>query len=216
MRPYDGVIFDLDGVICSTDRYHYLAWKQIADRLGIAFDEQSNSRIRGLSRMDSLEIILEGYDGVLTPAQKEALAEEKNGIYRASLAGMSPDDLPQDVRRTLDALRAVGLRLAIGSSSRNTKFILERLGLADFFDAVSDGTNITRAKPDPEVFLMAAKALGLPPARCLVVEDARSGIAAARAGGFDSAGIGEAAAAATYPMERIPELIAICGAQACD
>ena len=129
---------------------------------------------------------------------------------------MSPDDLPQDVRRTLDALRGAGLRLAIGSSSRNTRFILERLGLADFFDAVSDGTNITRAKPDPEVFLMAAKALGLPPARCLVVEDARSGIAAARAGGFDSAGIGEAAAAATYPMERIPELIAICGAQACD
>ena len=88
MRPYDGVIFDLDGVICSTDRYHYLSWKQIAGRLGIAFDEQSNSRMRGLSRMDSLEILLEGVDGVLTPAQKEALAGEKNEIYRASLAGM--------------------------------------------------------------------------------------------------------------------------------
>ena len=214
MRPYDGVIFDLDGVICSTDRYHYLSWKQIAGRLGIAFDEQSNSRIRGLSRMDSLEILLEGVDGVLTPAQKEALAEEKNGIYRASLAGMSPDDLPQDVRRTLDALRAAGLRLAIGSSSRNTKFILERLGLADFFDAVSDGTNITRSKPDPQVFLMAAEFLGMKPESCLVVEDAQAGIQAACAGGFDSAGLGEAAACgrATYAMKSFAELRAICGA----
>ena len=213
MSSYEGVIFDLDGVICSTDRYHYLAWKRIADRLGIPFNEQINGRLRGISRMDSLEIILEGYDGSLTQAQKEALAEEKNALYRASLADMSPDDLPQDVRRTLDALRAAGLRLAIGSSSRNTRFILERLGLADFFDAVSDGTNITRSKPDPQVFLMAADFLSLPPARCLVVEDAQSGIAAAKAGGFDSAGVGDAAAFATYPMERISDLIAICGAQ---
>ena len=213
MSSYEGVIFDLDGVICSTDRYHYLAWKRIADRLGIPFNEQINGRLRGISRMDSLEIILEGYDGSLTQARKEALAEEKNALYRASLADMSPDDLQQDVRRTLDALRAAGLRLAIGSSSRNTRFILERLGLADFFDAVSDGTNITRSKPDPQVFLMAADFLSLPPARCLVVEDAQSGIAAAKAGGFDSAGVGDAAAFATYPMERISDLIAICGAQ---
>ena len=213
MSSYEGVIFDLDGVICSTDRYHYLAWKRIADRLGIPFKEEINSRLRGISRMDSLEIILEGYDGSLTQARKEALAEEKNALYRASLADMSPNDLPQDVRRTLDALRAAGLRLAIGSSSRNTRFILERLGLADFFDAVSDGTNITRSKPDPQVFLMAADFLSLPPARCLVVEDAQSGIAAAKAGGFDSAGVGDAAAFATYPMERISDLIAICGAQ---
>ena len=213
MSSYEGVIFDLDGVICSTDRYHYLAWKRIADRLGIPFKEEINSRLRGISRMDSLEIILEGYDGSLTQARKEALAEEKNALYRASLADMSPNDLPQDVRRTLDALRAAGLRLAIGSSSRNTRFILERLGLADFFDAVSDGTNIMRSKPDPQVFLMAADFLSLPPARCLVVEDAQSGIAAAKAGGFDSAGVGDAAAFATYPMERISDLIAICGAQ---
>ena len=213
MSSYEGVIFDLDGVICSTDRYHYLAWKRIADRLGIPFNEEINGRLRGISRMDSLEIILEGYDGSLTQARKEALAEEKNALYRASLADMSPNDLPQDVRRTLDALRAAGLRLAIGSSSRNTRFILERLGLADFFDAVSDGTNIMRSKPDPQVFLMAADFLSLPPARCLVVEDAQSGIAAAKAGGFDSAGVGDAAAFATYPMERISDLIAICGAQ---
>ena len=213
MSTYEGVIFDLDGVICSTDRYHYLAWKRIADRLGIPFDERINGRLRGVSRMDSLNIILEGYEGSLTQAKKEALAEEKNALYRASLADMSPDDLPQDVRRTLDALRAAGLRLAIGSSSRNTRFILERLGLADFFDAVSDGTNITRSKPDPQVFLMAADFLSLPPARCLVVEDAQSGIAAAKAGGFDSAGVGDAAAFATYPMERVSDLIAICGAK---
>lgn len=211
---YSGVIFDLDGVICSTDRFHYLAWKHIADKMGIPFDETVNSRLRGVSRMDSLEIILERYDGALTDAQKEALAAEKNELYRSYLADMSPRDLSDEVKRTLLALRAARLKLAIGSSSKNTKFILERLGLGVFFDAVSDGTNITRSKPDPQVFLMAAEFISLPPERCLVVEDARSGIEAAIAGGFDSAGLGEAAACgkATYPLTAFEELVRICGA----
>ncbi len=214
MGKYTGVIFDLDGVICFTDKYHYQAWKRVADKLGIEFNETINNRLRGVSRMDSLEIILERYDGTLSQAEKEALATEKNDLYRQLLSNMSPADLSPEVKETMDALRAAGLRLAIGSSSKNTKFILERLGLSGYFDAISDGTNITRSKPDPQVFLMAAEFLGMKPESCLVVEDAQAGIQAACAGGFDSVGLGEAAACgrATYAMETFSQLRTICGA----
>ena len=213
MSKYTGVIFDLDGVICFTDKYHYQAWKAVADKLGIYFDETINNRLRGVSRMDSLEIILERYDGKLTAQEKEALAEEKNALYRRLLANMSPADLSAEVKETLDALRGMGLKLAIGSSSKNTKFILSRLGLGDYFDAISDGTNITMSKPDPQVFLMAADFIGMKPETCLVVEDAKAGIQAAVAGGFDSAGLGEAAACgmATYAMKTFGDLKGICG-----
>lgn len=213
---YKAVIFDLDGVICSTDRYHYLAWKQIADRLGVHFDETVNNRLRGVSRMDSLNIILESYPGVLSDEEKERLASEKNGAYRTYLAEMTPEDLPADVLRTLIALRAAGIQLAIGSSSRNAKYILERLGLGNFFDAVSDGTNITRSKPDPQVFTMAAEFLGVLPEESLVVEDAQSGIEAAWAGGFDSAGLGEAAKSehVTYALKGFGDLLDVCGISA--
>ena len=214
MGKYTGVIFDLDGVICFTDKYHYQAWKRVADKLGIEFNETINNRLRGVSRMDSLEIILERYDGTLSQAEKEALATEKNDLYRQLLSGMSPADLSPEVKETLDVLRAAGLKLAIGSSSKNTKFILERLGLSGYFDAISDGTNIIRSKPDPQVFLMAADFLGMKPESCLVVEDAQAGIQAACAGGFDSAGLGEAAACgkATYAMETFAQLRTICRA----
>ena len=169
---YKGIIFDLDGVICSTDHYHYLAWKALADRLGAYFDETINNRLRGVSRMASLDIVLERYDGQLSEEEKLAAAEEKNSTYRELLKQMSPADLAPEVKATLDWLRAQGLLLGIGSSSKNTKFILERIGLGDYFDKISDGTNITRSKPDPEVFLKAAAFLGLEPKDCLVVEDA--------------------------------------------
>ena len=155
---YQAVIFDLDGVICSTDEYHYQAWKQMADSMGIYFDRTINNRLRGVSRMESLEIILERYDGpALSEARKVELATMKNDLYRESLHQLSPADLSAEVKDTLDALRAAGLKLAIGSSSKNTKFILGQLGLGSYFDAISDGNNITRSKPDPEVFLKAAE-----------------------------------------------------------
>lgn len=207
---YPGVIFDLDGVICFTDQFHYRAWKVIADRLNTPFDETDNNRLRGVSRMESLAIILEKYAGPpLTQDQKQALADEKNGIYRDLLKTMSPADLSDDVRRTLDTLRAGGHRLAIGSSSRNTPLILERLGLAGFFDAVADGNDITHSKPDPEVFLLAAQRLALPPGECLVVEDAFAGIEAAKRGGFDAAGIGDAASApdAKYHLAALSDIL---------
>ena len=178
------VIFDLDGVICFTDKYHYQAWKALADRLGIYFDEKINDRLRGVSRMASLEIVLERADRAYSEAEKEALAAEKNETYRGLLERMSPADLSGEVRSTLLALRERGYPLAIGSSSKNTKRILERIGLDGFFDAVADGTDITRSKPDPEVFLAAAKKLGAAPEDCAVVEDAKAGIEAAKAAGM--------------------------------
>lgn len=212
MSKYQGIIFDLDGVICFTDHYHYLAWKALADSLGISFDEKKNDRLRGVSRMESLKIVLEDYKGpMFSDAELSALAEKKNTMYRELLQTMTPNDLPDEVRDTLNELRTQGLKLAIGSSSKNTPLILERIGLADFFDAVSDGNNITRSKPDPQVFTMAAGMLKLEPAQCLVVEDAVAGLQAAAAGGFDSAGLGPAAQSgqATYAMQKFSNLLKI-------
>ena len=208
---YKAVIFDLDGVICFTDKYHYLALKKIADGMGIYFDETINNRLRGVSRMESLEIILERCDKELTQEEKQALAEEKNKTYVELLGQMTEKDLSSEVKETLDSLRKSGLKLAIGSSSKNAKFILERLGLKDYFDAVSDGTNISKSKPDPEVFIKAAEFLHMAPADCLVVEDAKAGVEAAKAGGFDSAGLGEAAEseAVTHAMNSFSDLIGI-------
>lgn len=205
---YKGIIFDLDGVICFTDKYHYQAWKAMADEIHVYFDETINNRLRGVSRMASLDIILERSEKKYTQEEKEALAAKKNDLYKQLLVQMSPADLSDEVKETLDALRASGAKLAIGSSSKNAKMILGRLGLADYFDAISDGTNITHSKPDPEVFLKAAEFLGLHPSECLVVEDAVAGIDAAAAGGFESAGLGEASAygKTTWPMETFAEL----------
>ena len=206
---YKGIIFDLDGVICSTDHYHYLAWKALADKMGIYFDEVINNRLRGVSRMESLEIVLERYDGQLSPEEKIAAAEEKNERYRQLLCQMSPADLDPEVKHTLDALRAKGLLLGIGSSSKNTRFILQQIGLGDYFDKISDGTNITRSKPDPEVFLKAAEYLGLKNEDCLVVEDAKAGIEAAYAAGMDAAAIGDAVRSnlARYRLKRFSDLL---------
>ncbi len=184
------VIFDLDGVICFTDKYHYQAWKALADKLGIYFDEEINNRLRGVSRMASLDIILERSDKEYSQEEKEAFAEDKNNMYRDLLKQMSPADLTDEVKNTLDALREKGLILAIGSSSKNTKFILSRLGLEDYFDGVADGTDITHSKPDPEVFLIAAKKIGMEPEDCAVVEDAKAGIQAAKAGNMTALALG--------------------------
>lgn len=189
-----GIIFDLDGVLLSTDEMHYQAWKSVADELNIPFDRTVNNRLRGVSRMASLEIILEQGTRAFSQAEKEELAERKNNRYRALLKSLTPDAVAPEVRETLSELKARGHKLAVGSSSKNTKLILRLTDLDHFFDAVSDGTNITHSKPDPEVFLKAADFIGLKPENCAVVEDAVAGIDAANAGGFTSIGIADAAA----------------------
>lgn len=205
-----GIIFDLDGVIVFTDRFHYQAWKAIADEQGIYFDEDINNRLRGVGRMESLDIILERYEGIpLSRAQKEALAAKKNDIYRELLKQMTPEDVSAEVRDTLIKLRERGYRLALGSSSRNAKFILQQVNLSDAFDAISDGTNITKSKPDPEVFLKAAEFLGLKPKECAVVEDAYAGIDAAKAGDMTAVAIGDAVHApnADYTLGTFLDLL---------
>lgn len=188
---YKGIIFDLDGVLVHTDSLHYKAWKQIADRFNIPFDEVVNNRLRGVSRMESLRIILEKSERIFSFEEQEQLAEEKNEIYKQLLVSMNEKDVDADVRNTLKALKEKGLKLAIGSSSKNTKAILNQVKLYDYFDAISDGTNIVKTKPDPEVFIKAAEFIRLNPKDCLVVEDAKAGVEAAINGGFDSAGIND-------------------------
>lgn len=189
MNHIKAIIFDLDGVICSTDKYHYLAWKKLADYLGIYFDEKINQKLRGVSRNESLEIILGEKSNQYSDEEKKNLADEKNDIYKKYLELMTPADLSEETKKTLETLRARGYLLAIGSSSKNARQILKQLGLGDFFDAIADGTQITHSKPNPEVFLLAASMLGVKPEEALVIEDADSGIQAAYSGEFRAIGI---------------------------
>ena len=211
MKKYNAIIFDLDGVICHTDKYHYEAWKKVADELGIYFDEEINNRLRGVSRMESFEIILERYSGTMEEEEKVLWITKKNDIYKELLKNMNPSDLSAEVKETLDGLRAAGLKLAIGSSSKNARFILGQLGLGDYFDAISDGNNITRSKPDPEVFIKAAEYIGEEPDKCLVVEDAKAGLKAAIAGEMDCSAIGDAGLCGlgTYNLTTFSELLTI-------
>ncbi|MEW4371489.1 beta-phosphoglucomutase [Paenibacillus kandeliae] len=204
------VIFDLDGVIVSTDQFHYKAWKKISDEEGIPFNETINNRLRGVSRMESLDIILEQATRTYTPEEKQKLAERKNEFYRESLHELSPKDLLPGAKETIDELKKRKVKIAIGSSSKNTPTILEQIGLSKAFDAVADGNDITRSKPDPEVFLLAAERLDTAPEECLVVEDAEAGVQAAIAGGMNVAAVGDAglhSQDADYRLERVDEIL---------
>ncbi|WP_409345971.1 beta-phosphoglucomutase [Paenibacillus sp. MBLB4367] len=211
----EAVIFDLDGVLVHTDHYHYLAWKRMCDEEGIPFDERTNDRLRGVSRMACVNIILEKASRQYSPQEKMQFAERKNGYYKEMLQSLSAADLPSGAAMTLDSLRGEGIKLAIGSSSRNAPYILERLELMHKFDAVADGNEIRCSKPDPEVFLLAASKLGVRPDRCLVVEDAAAGVEAAVRGGMWVAAIGEACLCgmADYHIGRIEELLPILQAK---
>jgi len=206
-----GVIFDLDGVICFTDEFHYLSWKAIADKEGIPFDRTINNRLRGISRMDSLNIILEKAKKTYTQDEKNQLANEKNEIYKSYLMKMTPQNISPEVLYTLKTLKQSGIKIAIGSSSKNTKLILKQVDIYNVFDEIADGNDITKSKPNPEVFLCASKKLNLNPSDCLVIEDAYAGIDAANAGGFTSVGIGLAStyAKAEYKIKNIYEIINI-------
>ena len=187
------VIFDLDGVIVSTDEYHYQAWKRISDQENIYFDRKINERLRGVSRMESLDIILSHSDKNYSDTEKQSLAQRKNTIYCELLNNLSPIDILPGVIYLLLALKARDIKIAIGSSSKNTPFILEQIGLTSNFDAIADGNSIKNSKPDPEVFLLAAELLGVQPEECAVMEDAQAGIDAAKAAGMKAIGIGSAA-----------------------
>jgi len=187
------VIFDLDGVIVSTDEYHYLGWKRLADEEGIYFDREINHRLRGVSRMDSLEIILERSERQYSDTAKADLAERKNSYYRDFLADLAPADILPGAMQLLEGLKSRGVKVAVASASKNAPTILRRIGLEGLFDAVADGNDITRSKPDPQVFAIAAERLGVSPGECLVVEDAAAGVAAAGRAGMKCLAVGAAA-----------------------
>jgi beta-phosphoglucomutase len=187
-----GIIFDLDGVLCFTDKFHYQAWKTLADELALPFDESINNQLRGVSRRRSLDIILSSSHKKYSEEEKKAFANQKNSVYRQLLTTLNSDDMAANALEILTYLRHNGIKIAIGSSSKNTKFILEQLGLTPYMDAIVDGNDIEKSKPDPEVFLKAAMAIGKEPQACIVIEDAQAGIDAANAGGFISVSIGDA------------------------
>ena len=202
---YNAVIFDLDGVIVCTDECHYKGWKQLADDEGIYFDKEINQRQRGVSRMESLEILLEKAEKEYSSEEKNEMAERKNNYYKEFIKSLTPADVLPGVIDFCEELKKNGVKIAIGSSSKNTPGILKGIGLDTYFDAVADGNQITHSKPDPEVFLLAAKLINEPAENCLVVEDAEAGVAAAKAGGMDVLGLGNAVkdTDATYKAENL-------------
>lgn len=200
----DAVIFDLDGVIVSTDDCHYMAWKKMADEEGIYFDEIINNRLRGVSRMESLDIILERADKTYSDDEKTAMAERKNEYYKSYIKKLTPNDILPGVMDNLNELINHNIKIAIGSSSKNTPIILERIGLSEYFDAVSDGNNITNSKPDPEVFIKAAEMLGVAPKNCMIVEDADSGILAGKRAGMKTLAV-NGAKGADISFENLAE-----------
>lgn len=189
---FHAVLFDLDGVIVSTDEYHYQAWKQLADAEGIPFDRQTNHLLRGVSRMQSLDIVLRCAPRTYSPSSRHALAESKNAAYCEQLKKLSARDILPGVMLLIDQLKERGLAIAVASSSKNARFILDRIGLGKTFDTVVDGNDIKFSKPDPEVFLLASKRLGIPPHQCWVIEDAAAGVQAANAAGMHCLAVGAA------------------------
>ena len=203
------ILFDLDGVLVDTDTLHYQAWKELADRLGIPFTQEQGNRCRGISRMDSLEIVLEGSDRIYTQEEKEAFAQAKNTRYQQLLSALTPDHASPGAHILLPELRRRGYRLALASGSKNAGLILARTGLGQWLDAVADGNLITHSKPDPQVFLTAAELLGVAPCQCAAVDDALAGVQAGRAAGMLTVGFGDAALhqAGDYNVQSLSQLL---------
>jgi beta-phosphoglucomutase len=184
------VIFDLDGVIVDTARYHFLAWKRLADELGIKFTEKDNERLKGVSRIRSMEILMELGGITLSQHEKERLANKKNAWFVDYVERMLPEEIYPGVAALITTMKQHGMRIALASSSKNAKTVLQLLRIEHLFEAVVDGTMVVHSKPDPEIFLLAATKLGVDPKECLVFEDAEAGVEAALAAGMHCVGIG--------------------------
>jgi beta-phosphoglucomutase len=193
MMAIKAFIFDLDGVLTDTAEYHFRGWKRLAEEEGIPFTREDNEALRGIPRRASLLIVLKGRP--YPEAKLQEMMERKNNFYLEFIREISPGDLLPGARELLEEIRAAGLKSALGSASKNAGEVLDRLGIRSLLDAISDGHSVERQKPAPDLFLHAAKQLGLPPAECVVVEDATAGVEAALAGGFRTIGLG--------PLERV-------------
>ena len=193
MRKISAFIFDLDGVITDTSEFHYLAWQRLADEEGIPFSREDNENLRGVSRRESLQLMLKGR--VISEETAQAWMERKNNYYIDLVKTLDPEGILPGVKPLLNDLRQAGIAAAIASSSKNAALVIERLGLKPFFDAIVDGLMVTRSKPAPDLFLRAAKELSKSPDECVVVEDASAGIEAGKAAGMLTIGLG--------PFERV-------------
>ncbi|GAA0134852.1 beta-phosphoglucomutase [Paenibacillus sp. YSY-4.3] len=193
MTSIKACLFDLDGVLVDTAKYHYLAWKRLADELGFAFTEQDNEKLKGVSRMASLDILLSVGGLQFDDAKKHELAERKNNWYFESISKMDHTEILPGALDFLKACQENGLKTALGSASKNAMTILNNTGLTPYFDAIIDGTHTANAKPDPEVFLLGAAALSIPPGQCVVFEDAEAGVEAAHRAGMSCVGVGSPA-----------------------
>lgn len=192
MKKIEACIFDLDGVIVDTAKYHFIAWRALAEELGFTFTVEDNERLKGVSRMQSLKILLEIGGKQFPEKEKKEMAHRKNKLYVSYIEKMTPEEILPGVREFLQELRSQGIKIALGSASKNSPMILEQIHLWGMFDAVVDGNSITEAKPNPEVFLKGAERLGVEPAYCVVFEDAIAGVEAARNAGMHCVGIGDA------------------------
>lgn len=190
MNNIKACIFDLDGVIVDTAIYHYKAWKRLANELGFDFTEHDNEQLKGVSRMRSLEIVLQCGGVIKTEAEKEQLAAQKNTWYTEMINQMTPDEILPGAQEFVESCRDAGIKTALGSASKNSMTILNKLNIAHLFDVIIDGNKVSKAKPDPEVFLKGAQELGVEPKYCVVFEDAIAGVEAAKAGGMKAVGIG--------------------------
>lgn len=184
-------LFDLDGVIVDTAKYHYIAWRDLAAQLGFEFTEEHNEQLKGVSRMTSLDILLEIGNVNINNEEKQRLADQKNSVYVSYIQKMTPDEILPGVIEFLKALKKANYKIALGSASKNAPLILDRLRLNEYFDVIVDGNSVSRAKPDPEVFLKGAEMLSIQPSECVVFEDAPAGVEAALNGGMHCIGIGE-------------------------
>jgi len=190
MEKISACIFDLDGVVVDTAKYHYIAWKSLANELGFDFTEEDNERLKGVSRMTSLDILLSIGSVELDQKTKLELADKKNKNYVEYILKMTPDEILPGVKEFMNELRSNGVKIALGSASKNAMIILNQLELTDYFDVIVDGTHVSNAKPDPEVFLKGAELLNVSPLECVVFEDAEAGVEAAINGNMKCVGIG--------------------------
>lgn len=191
MADIRACLFDLDGVIVDTAKYHYLAWRRLCNELGFDLTEEENEGLKGISRVRSLEILLEKGGVDATEAERKAMTERKNSWYLEYVDAMNADEILPGVLHFLEAVKQSGRAMALGSASRNAMPILKKVNVLRFFDAVIDGTKVTRGKPDPQTFVLGAQALGVAPAHCVVFEDAGAGVEAALAGGMYAIGVGD-------------------------
>lgn len=206
MTEIKGILFDLDGVITDTAEYHYEAWKKLAEDLGISFDRDFNEKLKGVGRMESLDLILEHGGEELSEADKEYYASKKNDHYKTMISNITPNDLLPGILGFMEEIKSAGIKTALASSSKNAQPVIERLEITHLLDEVVDASKVERGKPDPEIFLKAAEQLNVSAAGCVGIEDAQAGVEAIKSADMFAVGVGQSLKKADWIVEDTTEL----------